>query len=42
MHYAGRYSQAGINVKALPAGMFIFKATGFNGRISIFKFVKNQ
>jgi hypothetical protein len=41
-HYAGRYSQPGIDVKALPAGMFIFKATGFNGRISIFKFVKNQ
>jgi hypothetical protein len=41
-HYTGRYSQTGIDVKALPAGVFILEATEFNGRISSFKFIKNR
>lgn len=41
-HYTGKYSQAGIDVKALPAGIFIFEATGSNGQISTFKFMKNE
>lgn len=41
LHYAGEYTNAGIDVKALPTGIFILKATGADNRVSTFHFAKH-
>ncbi|QRR00053.1 DUF4347 domain-containing protein [Dyadobacter sandarakinus] len=38
--YAGAYSGEGIDVKTLPAGMFVLKATDARQHTSVFRFVK--
>ncbi|WP_051349993.1 DUF4347 domain-containing protein [Dyadobacter alkalitolerans] len=40
LHYSGEYTSAGIDVKALPKGIFILKATGVDNRVSTFHFAK--
>ena len=41
VHYTGDYTSAGINVKAMPPGIFILKMTNADRTISIRKFVKH-
>lgn len=41
MHYTGKYTRASIDVKALPAGMFILKTTTSDRKVSTFHFAKH-
>ena len=40
VHYSGKYTRAGIDVKSLPAGTFILKTTSSKLQVSTFHFVK--
>ncbi|MCF2502605.1 DUF4347 domain-containing protein [Dyadobacter sp. CY107] len=41
LHYTGGYSPEGIDVKALPSGIFLLKTIGANRTTSTFKFAKH-
>ncbi|GAA4439439.1 hypothetical protein GCM10023091_21580 [Ravibacter arvi] len=41
LHSVGRYTQAGIDVKALPPGIFLLKTTSANREVRTFRFAKH-